>query len=93
MGATMSDWNERLWKFGRYYDGMESRIRGQLKVYTDHELDQVLKDTDMPDVNNCWYAVYRVAPVVQRMAQEEIARREVHAVYHDQVCALRWGDD
>lgn len=92
----MSDWSERLWTFAEIYAGMEDRICANIKMWDDESLRQFIKDADQPETNNCWWAVYRVAPIVKRFAMQEITRREWDQMNdpmtRDQVCALRWDD-
>lgn len=90
----MSDWISRLWDFGEMYQEMEASIRNYLKKCTYAELQQLGADVQWPENHNCWWAVYRAAPVAKVMIGEEIAYR--NARFSDerhQVCALRWGDD
>jgi hypothetical protein len=58
--------------FGQYYWEMEKAI----EEMTDAGLVALVGASAGLTESNCWYAIYEVAPMIRRMAQDEQKRRE-----------------
>lgn len=90
------DWENSLGEFAREYMSMEDRLRHMVRSKTDDELKELNRAVQFPTESNCWWAVYRVSGLVQSLVQEEMGIRERklerEGGYHEQVCALSWGD-
>jgi hypothetical protein len=69
----------RLEPFGNAWIEFDYRTFTALSAMTDDELRQVIKDTDVPDMMNCWFATFEAAPFVKKQARQILYDRQRQA--------------
>jgi hypothetical protein len=69
-------WNVRLRPFAERYAEVVAAIRADLEAMTTDELKRVVAATKKPGQANCWWATYRVAPLVRDEAKTILHARD-----------------
>lgn len=74
--STRLTWKTRLAPFADEYSAMLAAVERIVESMTDDELTKVLAATRRPSQTNCWWAIYRVAPIVREAVLEERYSRQ-----------------
>lgn len=77
--------NEPTWKntldpFAQEWSKLDNLLREHVVALSDHELQRLLIDTKKPTQTNCWYATFRVAPLVAAAVTAEQRGRRFKAL-------------
>lgn len=69
--SSSATWKERLDFFAKRYNAMVADIEAEVRALSDQDLAALIAATRRPTSMNCWWATFRVAPIVREVAEEE----------------------
>jgi len=65
---------ERLYRFAHLFVRFEEEVRQALGGLSAEELASLIEECKQVTDKNCWWPIYEVAPFVERIARQMLAR-------------------